>query len=73
MPRLIGCSKVFTKMNMRFARQMIDLLRLTPEAKVLEIGAGTGRDSFRIARKLGPSGTLFCAGSFGANGAQDKK
>ncbi len=39
--------------------QMIDLLRVTPEAKVLEIGAGTGRDSFRIARKLGPAGQFF--------------
>src|SRR6266496_3228450 len=36
--------------------QMIDLLHLTPAAKVLEIGSGTGRDSFRIARKLGKRG-----------------
>ena len=39
--------------------QMIDLLRLTPDAKVLEIGSGTGRDSFRIARKLGQQGEFF--------------
>jgi uncharacterized protein YbaR (Trm112 family) len=32
--------------------QMIDLLHLTPAARVLEIGSGTGRDSFRIARNL---------------------
>jgi ubiquinone/menaquinone biosynthesis C-methylase UbiE len=39
--------------------QMIDLLHLTPAAKVLEIGSGTGRDSFRIARKLGKRGEFF--------------
>jgi len=39
--------------------QMIDLLRLAPDAKVLEIGSGTGRDSFRIARKLGERGEFF--------------
>jgi SAM-dependent methyltransferase len=38
---------------------MIDLLHLTPDAKVLEIGSGTGRDSFRIARKLGEQGEFF--------------
>jgi ubiquinone/menaquinone biosynthesis C-methylase UbiE len=32
--------------------QMVDLLRLAPDATVLEVGAGTGRDSFRIARRL---------------------
>jgi len=26
---------------------------------VLEVGAGTGRDSFRIAKRLGPQGALF--------------
>ncbi len=39
--------------------QMIDLLHLTPDANVLEIGSGTGRDSFRIARKLGKRGEFF--------------
>jgi ubiquinone/menaquinone biosynthesis C-methylase UbiE len=39
--------------------QMIDLLHLTPAAKVLEIGSGTGRDSFRIARKLCERGEFF--------------
>jgi ubiquinone/menaquinone biosynthesis C-methylase UbiE len=38
---------------------MIDLLRLTPDAKVLEIGSGTGRDSFRIARRVGERGEFF--------------
>lgn len=37
---------------------MIDLLQIERGAKVLEIGCGTGRDSFRIARRLGP-GELF--------------
>ena len=39
--------------------RMIDLLHLTPDARVLEIGSGTGRDSFRIARKLGERGEFF--------------
>jgi ubiquinone/menaquinone biosynthesis C-methylase UbiE len=39
--------------------RMIDLLRLTPDARVLEIGSGTGRDSFRIARKLDEQGEFF--------------
>ena len=38
---------------------MVDLLRLPPDAKVLEIGCGTGRDSFRIARRLGLGGIFF--------------
>src|SRR5438552_632792 len=38
---------------------MIDLLHLTPEARVLEIGSGTGRDSFRIARRLDKQGEFF--------------
>lgn len=38
---------------------MIDLLHLTPAAKVLEIGSGTGRDSFRLARRLNECGEFF--------------
>lgn len=39
--------------------QMIDLLQLRPGSRVLEIGSGTGRDSFRIARRLGDAGEFF--------------
>jgi ubiquinone/menaquinone biosynthesis C-methylase UbiE len=39
--------------------RMIDLLLLKPDARVLEIGSGTGRDSFRIARRLGDQGEFF--------------
>jgi ubiquinone/menaquinone biosynthesis C-methylase UbiE len=39
--------------------RMIDLLQLTPDARILEIGSGTGRDSFRIARRLGAQGEFF--------------
>ena len=39
--------------------RMIDLLVLRPDSRVLEIGSGTGRDSFRIARKLGEQGEFF--------------
>ncbi|MEA2787509.1 MAG: hypothetical protein QOF71_3613, partial [Candidatus Eremiobacteraeota bacterium] len=38
---------------------MISLLHLNESARVLEIGAGTGRDSVHIARLI-PRGTLFC-------------
>jgi ubiquinone/menaquinone biosynthesis C-methylase UbiE len=38
---------------------MIDQLKLEPHHKVLEVGCGNGRDSFRIARRLGPKGALF--------------
>ena len=34
-------------------------LDLQPSSKVLDIGGGTGRDSIRFARKLGPDGQLF--------------
>lgn len=37
---------------------MVDMLGVRPDARVLEIGCGTGRDSFRIAQRLGPSGHL---------------
>ncbi len=37
---------------------MVDMLGVGPGMKVLEIGCGTGRDSFRLARRLGPSGEL---------------
>ncbi len=38
---------------------MIDLLRLRPGARVLEIGCGTGKDSLHITRQVGPTGSLF--------------
>jgi ubiquinone/menaquinone biosynthesis C-methylase UbiE len=38
---------------------MVDLLRVQPGHRVLEVGCGTGRDSYRIARRLGPGGALF--------------
>ena len=39
--------------------RMIDWLELEAGFRVLEIGAGTGRDSFRIARRLDGNGELF--------------
>jgi ubiquinone/menaquinone biosynthesis C-methylase UbiE len=43
----------------KLREEMIDLLCLKADAKVLEIGAGTGRDSFRIARRLGKQGAFY--------------
>jgi len=37
---------------------MLDLLELKPDALVLEVGCGTGRDSFRLARRLDGRGRL---------------
>jgi ubiquinone/menaquinone biosynthesis C-methylase UbiE len=39
--------------------RMLDPLQLKPESRVLEIGSGTGRDSFRIARRLNAEGVFF--------------
>lgn len=38
---------------------MVDKLNLTPGSIVLETGAGTGRDSEIIAKRLGPDGKLY--------------
>jgi ubiquinone/menaquinone biosynthesis C-methylase UbiE len=38
---------------------MIDILNPKPNARILEVGCGTGRDSFRLARRLDSSGELF--------------
>lgn len=38
---------------------MVDLLNIQPKSCVLEIGCGTGRDSFRIGRRLGGEGILY--------------
>jgi ubiquinone/menaquinone biosynthesis C-methylase UbiE len=38
---------------------MLDLLDAKVGDRVLEVGCGTGRDSYRLARRLGASGALF--------------
>ena len=38
---------------------LVDKLRLKPEHKVLELGAGTGRDSVLIAQRLSENGALY--------------
>lgn len=50
--------RVFYEDEDAVREQMVDLLRLDGDSKVLEIGCGTGRDSFRIARRL-ERGTFF--------------
>lgn len=38
--------------------EFVDLLRLQPDSRVLEVAAGTGRDSLRIAQRLTGDGQL---------------
>jgi ubiquinone/menaquinone biosynthesis C-methylase UbiE len=38
---------------------MVDMLETKPRHRILEVGCGTGRDSFRLARRLGAGGALF--------------
>jgi ubiquinone/menaquinone biosynthesis C-methylase UbiE len=39
--------------------RMVDMLDLKPHHRILEVGCGTGRDSFRLARRLDAGGALF--------------
>jgi ubiquinone/menaquinone biosynthesis C-methylase UbiE len=38
---------------------MVNMLDPKPDGHILEVGCGTGRDSFRLARRLGYRGALF--------------
>jgi ubiquinone/menaquinone biosynthesis C-methylase UbiE len=43
----------------RVRDEMVSLLDMKPDIKVLEVGCGTGRDSVRIGRRLNRNGQLF--------------
>ena len=38
---------------------MVKMLEPRPDGRILEVGCGTGRDSFRLARRLNARGALF--------------
>lgn len=40
-------------------KSMVDELRLSPDARVIDIGAGTARDSVEILNRLGSEGILY--------------
>lgn len=45
--------KAFHEDEDKVRETMVDLMQLQPGMRVLEVGCGTGRDSFRLARRLG--------------------
>ncbi len=45
--------KSFLEDEEKVRETMVDLLGIRPGMRVLEVGCGTGRDSFRLARRLG--------------------
>jgi ubiquinone/menaquinone biosynthesis C-methylase UbiE len=43
----------------RVRELMVNMLDLEPSHRILEVGCGTGRDSYRLARRLNAGGALF--------------
>ncbi len=52
--------KLYNEDEYDIRNKMIDLLELKPNSKVLEVSAGTGKDSEIIASRLSNEGELFC-------------
>ena len=51
---------LYNEKEIEVRNYMIDLLDLKPDFKVLEISAGTGKDSELISKRLNEKGELFC-------------
>lgn len=52
--------KLYHEDELQSRNFMIDLLNLSPNSKVLEVSAGTGKDSELILKRLNRDGELFC-------------
>jgi len=51
--------ELYKEEELTIRNRMIDLLELTPEHKVLEVSAGTGKDSELISKRLNDKGGLW--------------
>jgi ubiquinone/menaquinone biosynthesis C-methylase UbiE len=51
--------ELYNEEELEIRNRMIDLLELKPNHKVLEVSAGTGKDSELIAKRLGKDGRLW--------------
>lgn len=52
--------RLYNEDELTVRNSMIDLLQLKPDNRVLEVSAGTGKDSELILKQLSKDGALFC-------------
>lgn len=52
--------RLYNEDELTVRNSMIDLLELKPDNRVLEVSAGTGKDSELILKRLSKDGALFC-------------
>ncbi len=52
--------RLYNEDELTVRNSMIDMLELKPDNRVLEVSAGTGKDSELILKRLSKDGALFC-------------